>query len=123
MSAELSSKQALSDQKATCWATISTLTNTAFVTDVAINRIVEMSLKDASVVSVIDLSKEKVSAKDPGLIDLRAAGEFVFALSPGNGSTMASISVVNILSKRLVQHATLGGIGVGSMAMGMAILM
>jgi hypothetical protein len=123
MSAELSSKQALSDQKATCWATISTLTNTAFVTDVAINRIVEMSLKDASLVSVIDLSKEKVSAKDSGLIDLRAAGGFVYALSPGNGSTMASISVVNILSKRLVQHATLGGIGVGSMAMGMAVLM
>ncbi|KAF2794258.1 hypothetical protein K505DRAFT_275507 [Melanomma pulvis-pyrius CBS 109.77] len=122
MSATLAAKQALTDQKATCWATISTLTNTAFVTDVGINRIVEMSLKDASIVGIIDLSQERASAQDPGLIDLRAAGAFVYALSPGNGTTEAAISVVDITSKKLVQHATLGGIGVGSTAQGMAIL-
>jgi hypothetical protein len=123
MTATLSAQQALLDQKATCWSTISPLTKTAFVTDVGINRIVEMSLEDASIVSTIDLSKEVSSAEDPGLIDLRAAGSFVYALSPGNGTSMAAISVVDIVSKKLVQHATLGGIGVGSTAMGMAVLM
>ncbi|KAF1999444.1 hypothetical protein P154DRAFT_600976 [Amniculicola lignicola CBS 123094] len=119
MSSTLTAKQAIADQKATCWATISALTKTAFVTDVGINRIVEMSLQDASILNTIDLSKE---TPDPGLIDLRAAGGFVYALSPGNGTTPAAISVVDVRSKKLVQHAKLGKIGVGATAMGMAIL-
>jgi len=66
---------------------------------------------------------EQASKRDSGLIDLRAAGAFVYALSPGNGTTEAAISVVDLKSKRLVQHALLGKIGVGATAMGMAILM
>jgi hypothetical protein len=123
MSASLLAKQAIADQKATCWATISSETNTAFVTDVGINRIVEMSLKDASIVGQIDLSKEQASAQDPGLIDLRAAGGFVYALSPGNGTSEAAISVVDAKSKKLVQHAKLGKIGVKATAQGMAVLL
>ncbi|KAF2107066.1 hypothetical protein BDV96DRAFT_637826 [Lophiotrema nucula] len=121
--ANLTAKGLVADQKATCWSTISPVTNTAFVTDVGINRILEMSLKDASIINTIDLSKEPASQNDPGLIDLKAAGGFVYALSPGNGTSAAAISVVDVKSKKLVQHAVLGGIGVGSRAQGMAVLM
>ncbi|KAF2183559.1 hypothetical protein K469DRAFT_690015 [Zopfia rhizophila CBS 207.26] len=122
MSATLLANQSIDGQSATCWSTISPLTNTAFVTDVGVNRMVEMRLDDASIVSEIDLSQEKASSADPGLIDLRAAGGFVYALSPGNGTSEAAVSVVDAQSKQLVQHATLGKIGVGANAMGMAVL-
>ena len=45
----LSASQAISNQTAMCWLTILDLTSTAFVTDMAKNRIAEMSLKDASI--------------------------------------------------------------------------
>ncbi|KAF2652575.1 hypothetical protein K491DRAFT_604601 [Lophiostoma macrostomum CBS 122681] len=120
--ARLTANQSIEGQTATCWATISPLTGTAFVTDVGVNRIVEMSLKDASIVSTIDLRQDKASRLDSGLIDLKAAGRFVYALSPGNGTVEAAISVVDVQSKKLVQHAGLGDIGVTSRAQGMAIL-
>ncbi|GAB1313409.1 hypothetical protein MFIFM68171_03619 [Madurella fahalii] len=108
-------------QVATCWATISPATGTAFVTDVAVNRIVEMSLQDASVLSELDLSANG----DPGLIDLRAAGNFIYALSPGNGTTEAAIAVVDVSggsgSATMLQHFTLDGVA-GQNAMGMAVL-
>ena len=45
-----------------------------------------------------------------------------YALSPGNGTSEAAISVVDAQSKKLVQHAKLGAIGVKSTAQGMVIL-
>ncbi|KAK5651995.1 hypothetical protein OQA88_10898 [Cercophora sp. LCS_1] len=108
-------------QVATCWVTLSSKTGTAFVTDVGVNRLVEMSLEDASVLSVLDLSANG----DPGLIDLRAAGDFVYALSPGNGTTQAAVTVVDVSggrgTARQVQHFELGGVG-GRNSMGMAVL-
>jgi hypothetical protein len=123
LSATLIANQTIADQKATCWTTISARTGTAFVTDVGINRIVEMSLQDASIIGQIDLSQIQASAGDPGLIDLRAAGDFVYALSPGNGTTQAAVSVVDTRSKTLVQHALLGNAGAGANSMGMAVLL
>jgi hypothetical protein len=115
--ATVKGRGAIEDQKATCWAAISPATGTAFVTDVAINRLVEMSVADASIISTIDLSANG----DPGLIDLRAAGNFVYALSPGNGMTEAAIVVVDAMSKKQVQHLKLKEFGVGKNAMGMAL--
>jgi hypothetical protein len=115
-------KQAIDGQKATCWATVSGATNTAFVTDVAVNRVVEMSLKNASIVSMLDLSANG----DMGLIDLRSAGNFVYALSPGNGSIAAAITVLDVAggpgSMKQAQHFGLDGMG-GKNAMGMAVLL
>jgi len=111
-------KGLIGGQKATCWAAISPATNTAFVTDVATNRLVEMSLADASIKGLIDLSANG----DPGLIDLRAAGNFVYALSPGNGTTQAAVTVVDALSKKQVQHFQLQELGVGKNAQGLALL-
>lgn len=120
--ASLTGKQAIDDQKATCWATVSAATGSAFVTDVGVNHVVEMSLKDASILSVTDLSANG----DPGLIDLRAGGNFVYALSPGNGTTPAAITVLDVSrgqgSVKMIQHFALGCMGVGKNAQGMAIL-
>ena len=109
-------------QKATCWATISPATGTAFVTDVATNRIVEMSVKDASIVSQLDLSANG----DPGLIDLRAAGNFIYALSPGDGKIPAAVTVVDVSGgsgkAKQAQHFQLTGTA-GQRSMGMTVFL
>ncbi|KIW96366.1 uncharacterized protein Z519_03435 [Cladophialophora bantiana CBS 173.52] len=113
-------KQEVGGQSATCWVTISPATGSAFVTDVGVNRVVEMSLTDASIVSILDLSANG----DPGLIDLKAAGNFIYALSPGNGTTPAAVTVLDVSggpgSAKQVQHFTLDGMGVDKNAQGMA---
>ncbi|EON98232.1 putative 3-carboxymuconate cyclase protein [Phaeoacremonium minimum UCRPA7] len=117
--AGFSGKGVIEDQKATCWATVSAVSGTAFVTDVAIDRLVEMSLTDASILGEIDLSANG----DPGLIDLKAAGKFLYALSPGNGTTQAAIAVVNVVDKKQVQHFELKDLGADKNAQGLAILL
>jgi len=120
--AQLTSKTAIDGQKATCWVAISPFTNTAFVTDVGVNRLIEMSTKDASIVATYDLS----ATGDPGLIDLKAAGQFLYALSPGNGTTEAAVTVMDLSAgpgkANLVQHFQLGALGAGKNSMGMAVL-
>jgi hypothetical protein len=119
--ASLVAKQAIDNQKATCWATVSAKTGSAFVTDVGVNQVVEMSLTDASILSRVDLSANG----DPGLIDLRAGGDFIYALSPGNGTTAPSITVLDVSkgqgSAKMLQHFNPNGLGVSSKAMGMAV--
>ena len=121
----------LPGQKATCWAAISPMTNSAFVTDVGRNKLIEVGgynddvedgeQLDLSVIGEIDLSA--VGGAEMGLIDLRAAGQFVYALSPGNGEDGAEpvINVVDAASKEFVQNAKLAGVGAGKNAMGMAV--
>ncbi|KAM0273144.1 hypothetical protein ACHAQH_008464 [Verticillium albo-atrum] len=116
--ATVKGKGAVDGQAATCWATVSPATGTAFVTDVGKNRLVEMSVEDAKIVGEIDLSANG----DPGLIDLRASGKFIYALSPGNETTQAAVTVVDAMSKKQVQHFELGAMGAGKNAMGMAVL-
>ncbi|ETI27893.1 hypothetical protein G647_00342 [Cladophialophora carrionii CBS 160.54] len=114
-------RQEVVGQAATCWVTISSATDTAFVADVGVNRLVEMSLTDASIVSTLDLS----SNGDPGLVDLTAARNFIYALSPGNGTTTAAVTVVDVSggpgSAKQVQHFDLSGMGVGKNAQGMVV--
>ncbi|KAL2880222.1 hypothetical protein SGCOL_004271 [Colletotrichum sp. CLE4] len=106
-------------QKATCWVAVSSATGSAFVTDVGTNRLIEMSLNDASIKSILDLS----SNGDPGLTDLKAAGQFVYALSPGNGTTQSAVTVVDAIAKKQLQHFVLGQLGVGRNAQGMAVML
>jgi hypothetical protein len=116
--ANVKGKGVIAGQKATCWSTISPATGTAFVADVATDRLVEMSLRNASVLSEIDLSAND----DPGLIDLVAAGDFVYALSPGSGATQAAVTVVDAVGKKQVQHLQLESVGLSRTAQGMALL-
>ncbi|KAJ9148577.1 3-carboxymuconate cyclase [Pleurostoma richardsiae] len=116
--ATLKGKATVDGQKATCWVTISPATNTAFVTDVSVNRLVEMSVSNASIQGQIDLSANG----DPGLIDLKAAGNFIYALSPGNGTTQPAVTVVDAVGKKQLQHFGLDALGLDKNAQGMAIL-
>ncbi|CAM1502754.1 Fc.00g075300.m01.CDS01 [Cosmosporella sp. VM-42] len=118
----LVASQPLDGQKATCWVTISKRTKTAFVTDVAVPRLVEMSLDDASVVNELDLTETGAG----GLIDLREGGGFVYALAPGNGTSQAQILVVDVTGgkgkAKLSQRFGLGDTGAGARSQGMAVL-
>ncbi|CAH0057151.1 unnamed protein product [Clonostachys solani] len=107
----------IANQMATCWATLNQRTGTGFVTDAVVNRLVEVSLADASVLSSIDLSANG----DPGLLDLVSHGKYVYALSAGNGTTEAAIVVVDAVSKKQVQHESLAYLGAGKSSAGLAI--
>lgn len=108
---------AIEGQKATCWAAISPATGTAFVTDVGVNRLVQMSASTATVMNQIDLSANG----DPGLIDLAASGNFIYALSPGNGTTKAAMTVVSTKTMQQVQHADLSALGADKSVQGVTI--
>lgn len=109
--ASLVSKQAIAGQSATCWSTISPVTNSAFVADAGLDRLVEMSLSDASVLSQTNLTADG----DSGLTDIQAAGNFIYALAPGNGSTPAAIAILDVSggqgSAKEIQHFPLNGFG------------
>ena len=119
--AAVTASQAIEGQRATCWATISDATQSAYVTDAAKNRIVEMSLQNAGIIKELDFSDNG----DVGLIDLKAAGNFVYALAPGNGSTSAEIVILDVSggqgSMKIVQRFSLDGIATNT-AQGMAVL-
>ena len=121
--AALTAKQAVADQAATCWATVSSTTGSAFVTDVGRNRVIEMSLTDASILGETVLSETGA----PGLIDLQATGNKLYALSPGNGTTAAAVSVLDISGGQgkaaLVQNFDVSKLGAGANSQGMAVLM
>lgn len=81
----------IDNQKATCWATISDVTKTAFVTDVGVNQLVEIDPASG------DLIKSLASTNgNPGMIDLVSAGNFIYALSPGNGTTKPAVTVFDV---------------------------
>ena len=85
-------KAAVAGQKATCWAAISPQTNTAFVTDVGVNRIVEVDPTSGKILQSTNLPNA-----NPGMIDLVAAGKMVYALSPGDGKkTKAAVAVMDV---------------------------
>ncbi|KAL2024239.1 hypothetical protein VTK56DRAFT_9395 [Thermocarpiscus australiensis] len=109
---------AVNGQGATCWAAISPATKTAFVTDAGVNRLVEMSVNDASILNEIDLSANGQS----GMIDLKAAGQMVYALAPGNNATEPAVVVVDAVTRKPVQVMELGSMGVTSRVQGMAVL-
>lgn len=120
--ATLVAKQAIDDQAATCWATISRMTGSAFVTDVAKNHVVEMDVSDASILGITDLS----ATGAPGLIDLTSAGSAIYALSPGNGTTPSAVTVLDVSggqgAAKFLQQFDVSSLGVGPNAQGMAIL-
>ncbi|KAI4174643.1 MAG: hypothetical protein LQ343_002216 [Gyalolechia ehrenbergii] len=93
-------KATIADQMATCWAAFSPFTKTAFVTDVLVNRLVEIDPASGAVRQSTDLNDGQ-----PGLLDIVAGGKMVYALSPGNGTTKSTIAVmdVSVRPAKLVQ--------------------
>lgn len=115
------STQKIEGQSATCWSAFAPATGTVFVTDVGVPRIVEMSAEDASIISVTDLAGTGAS----GFIDLKASGEFLYALGPGNGTVEPMIIVMDLsggpATAKLIQKFDLQGMA-GASAQGIAII-
>lgn len=111
--ATISAKTPILDQHATCWATISDATKTAFVTDVAVNHLVEVDYTTGQLIKEYNLTNG-----NSGMIDLVAAGSFVYALSPGNATHVAVFDVsAGRGAAMMVQNFLVNG--VGSAAQGM----
>jgi hypothetical protein len=89
--ATVSASTKIADQKATCWATISDVTKSAFVTDVAANHLVEVDTTTGAIIKELNSTNG-----NPGLIDLVAKGNFIYALSPGNSTTKAAVTVFDV---------------------------
>ncbi|KAK0390831.1 hypothetical protein NLU13_0334 [Sarocladium strictum] len=117
LKAETKGRGAVKGQAATCWATVSPATNTAFVTDVGVNRLVEMSVDDATILNEIDLGANGQS----GMIDLKAAGQMLYVLAPGNNDTRPAVVVLDAKTRKSVQVKDLGSMGVTGRVQGMAI--
>jgi hypothetical protein len=89
--ASVSASTKIADQAATCWVAISDVTNSAFVTDVAVNHLVEVDTTTGKLIKELN-----VTNGNPGMIDLVSAGNFVYALSPGNATTKAAVTVFDV---------------------------
>ena len=81
-----------------------------------------MSLIDISILSILDLSANDNS----DLIDLKAAENFIYALSPGNDTTKAAITVLNVSGSQekmiMMQHFRLETLDVEKNAQEMAAI-
>lgn len=103
-------KGVIPGQIATCWAFVSPATGTVFTTDGSLDRVVEMSPKDASVIFDTELSNG-----DPGLLEIAAAGDFLYALSAGNDTHQAAVTVMDVSggpgSAKQIQHFEMGSLG------------
>jgi len=82
--ATLMSTTTIDGQKATCWASFSSLTKTSFVTDVAVNHVVEID-NSGKIVGNFNLTDG-----GSGLIDsaIPKNGQFFYALSPNDQSVV-----------------------------------
>ena len=62
---------------------------------------------------------------NPGMIDLEAAGNFIYALSPGNANVSAAVTVFDVSGGRgsATQIQNFNPVGVGANAQGMVALM
>jgi hypothetical protein len=81
----------ITDQKATCWATTSSVTGTGFVDDPVLSQLTEIDLTTGAIVSEVSDGNG-----GQGMIDMRAVGGRIYALSPGNGTVPAAVTVFDI---------------------------
>ncbi len=65
------------------------------MTDVAVNRLVEIDPSNGDIVKNLQLSNG-----NPGMIDLVSKGRFVYSLSPGNATVGAAVTVFDVGSGR-----------------------
>lgn len=77
-------------QKASCWAGV-TATGRGFVTDAAVNRLVEADVETGAIVL-----EYHPPTGFQGMTDFRIGGEYVWVLSASNGSYATSVSTFDI---------------------------
>jgi hypothetical protein len=85
----------ITDEKATCWAVTSSVTGTGFVDDVVLSQLTEIDLSTGAIVAEV-----KDGNDNQGMTDMRAVGGRIYALSPGNGTLPAAVTVFDISGGR-----------------------
>lgn len=85
----------VTDQATTCWAEVSPKTGTGFLSDNCRNHIVEVDLKTGAIVSDYFPPNNNL-----GMTELAAAGDWLYALSPGRADSAASVVVFDISGGR-----------------------
>ena len=114
----------IANQVATCWVTISPKTKSAYVTDVLMNRLVEMDTTTGAMLGAPLVVKNS----NLGMTDLIAGGNFIYALSPGKaGNTTSTVQVFDVSAGKgkaqFVQNLDVSSMGVGVSAQGMQMIM
>lgn len=89
----------ITDQKATCWAVYSAVTGTGFVDDVGLSQLTEIDLSTGEIIGEYPNNNN-----GQGMIDLAAVGDKIYALSPGNGSLPAAVTVFDVSGGRGTAH-------------------
>ena len=110
-------KTTIANQIATCWAAYSPYTGTGFVTDVAMNRLVEITPSTGAILKIVGLPNG-----NPGMQDMVASrAGFVYALAPrkdGEGGK-AAVAVVDVRGGGIKQVQNFEVPGVGGAATGL----
>ena len=81
----------ITGQQASCWAAVSNVTKSGFVTDAAVNRLVEIDLANGDIVH-----EYYPTTPFPGMTDMAVSGKFLWTLSAGNGTTAPSINTFDL---------------------------
>lgn len=81
----------VSGQAASCWGVVSSFTGSGFITDVGVNRLVETDLATGAIIT-----EYYPPNPQPGMSDFQVAGDKIFVLSAGNGTTPAAAVVFDI---------------------------
>ncbi|MCJ1311934.1 hypothetical protein MMC25_005608 [Agyrium rufum] len=107
------------DSGATCWATLNPTSDTIFLSDASVNRFVEVSATDGSIINTYNATNPK-----PGMLDLVSSGFQTFGLSPGVQNFTLSITVLDASrgagQARIMQDFEPANIGVDKTGQGMA---
>ena len=86
----------ITNQMATCWAVQSPVTGTGFVNDIIVSHLVEVDLSNGDIVT-----EAPCMNNGQGMADMRAIGDRIYALSPGNGTSHpAAITIFDISQGR-----------------------
>ncbi|MCJ1307980.1 hypothetical protein MMC25_001630 [Agyrium rufum] len=121
--AALTARTPIAGQMATCWVTISLVSKTAFVTDVAVNSLTEMDLSTGKIIKHYLLTNGNF-----GMTDLESGGNFIYALSVAVPEKQAAtmVTVFDVSggpgTAKQIQNYEIG-MGVIGNAQGMQVLM
>jgi hypothetical protein len=86
----------ITNQMATCWAITSPVTGTGYLNDIVVSQLVEVDLTNGEIVTAVSNQNE-----GQGMADMRAVGDRIYALSPGNGTAYpAALTVFDISGGR-----------------------
>lgn len=93
--ASLVARTIVADQATTCWAIVASRTGTGFLSDNDVNHLVEVDVTTGAIIT--DYFPPN---SNPGMTELHAAGNYIYALSPGRANRPVSVVVFDVSGGR-----------------------